>query len=217
MSAAGDQATSVRPEETGRGDPGVLDLGAEPIAAHQEVRHIMRRPRFVAAGALPIILVLAACSSSAAATPTPTAALPSVAPSTAASEPAASTAASEPAASATASAETYEVKVGSGAVGSYLTGEDGKTLYMYKKDTANSGKSVCNGGCASAWPPFTVESADQLKADSGVTGKLAVITRDDGTKQVSYNGQPVYYFGQDTAAGQTNGEGFGGVWTVAKP
>ena len=43
------------------------------------------------------------------------------------------------------------------------------------------------------------------------------ITRDDGTMQVTYNGLPLYRFANDTAAGQTNGEGVAGLWSVAKP
>jgi predicted lipoprotein with Yx(FWY)xxD motif len=170
------------------------------------------------AGTLPVILVLAAACSSAAATPSPTtAAAPSAAaPSTEAASP--SEAASP---GGSASAETYEVKVAqatiNGASASFLTGEDGKTLYIFKKDTANSGKSACGAGtCSDNWPAFTVEDASQLKADSGVSGKLDVITRDDGTKQVTYNGQPLYYFAGDSAAGATNGAAIPN-WAVANP
>ena len=170
------------------------------------------------AGALPLIVVIAAaCSSGTGATPSPTtAAAPSVAPSTA---PAASGEAASPGSSG--SAETYEVKVGKatvqGASVSFLTGEDGKTLYVFKKDVANSGKSACGAGaCADNWPAFTVEDADQLKADSGVSGKLDVMTRDDGTKQVTYNGLPLYYFAGDSAAGTANGASIPN-WAVAAP
>jgi predicted lipoprotein with Yx(FWY)xxD motif len=170
------------------------------------------------AATLPVILVLAAACSSAAATPSPTtAAAPSAAaPSTEAASP---SEAASPAGSA--SAETYEVKVAQatikGASASFLTGEDGKTLYIFKKDTANSGKSACGAGtCSDNWPAFTVEDASQLKADSGVSGKLDVITRDDGTKQVTYNGQPLYYFAGDSAAGNTNGAAIPN-WAVANP
>jgi predicted lipoprotein with Yx(FWY)xxD motif len=171
------------------------------------------------AGALPVILVLAAaCSSGSGATPSPTtAAAPSAAaPSTA---PAASGTAASPGQSE--SAEAYEVKVGqatvNGASVSFLTGEDGKTLYIFKKDTANSGKSACGAGaCSDNWPAFTVEDASQLKADSGVSGKLDVITRDDGTKQVTYNGLPLYYFAGDSAAGSANGASIAN-WAVAAP
>ena len=167
-----------------------------------------RRQKFLAAG-LPLVLLLAACSGGATPSPsTPVASVP------AASQPAAS----EPAPSGSeATAETYEVKVASGAVGSYLTGEDGKTLYTFKNDVVGSGKSTCSGGCASKWPAFTVDSKDQLKAGTGVTGALDVFARDDGSMQVSYKGAPLYYFAADTKAGDTMGQGVGGVWFVANP
>jgi predicted lipoprotein with Yx(FWY)xxD motif len=177
----------------------------------------MGRSRLAAAAA-PLILILAACSS--AATPTPSAASPSAV--TASVVPSAAPSAAGGAASPTASAETsetYELKVaqGSGSIGSYITGEDGKTLYIFMNDTKDSGKSVCNGDCASTWPPLVVESLDEVKADSGVTGTLALVTRDDGAKQVSYKGMPLYYFAADKAAGDTGGQGIGGVWFVAAP
>jgi predicted lipoprotein with Yx(FWY)xxD motif len=171
-----------------------------------------RRRSLIAAG-LPLILALSACSGGGGATPSPTTA-PSAAPPSAA----AASSPSEPAASGSAAtAETYEIKVATGAVGNFLTGEDDKTLYTFKNDTAGSGKSACSGACASMWPPFTVESKDQLKPASGVTGVLDVITRDDGTMQVTYKGAPLYYYATDTKAGDTQGDGVGGVWFVAKP
>ena len=169
----------------------------------------------LAAATLPLILILAACSSGGGATTAPsTPASQPVAPSTAPS----AAPSGAPAPSATAeTGETYELKVaaGSGSVTNYLTGENGKTLYIFTKDTKDSGKSVCNGDCASTWPPLVVDSLDEVKADSGVGGKLALVTRDDGTKQVSYNGMPLYYFAADAAAGDTKGQGIGGIWFVA--
>jgi predicted lipoprotein with Yx(FWY)xxD motif len=114
---------------------------------------------------------------------------------------------------------TVDLKVaaGSGSVTNYLTGKDGKTLYLFGKDTADSGKSACGAGpCLDNWPPFAVSSIDEVKPDSAVTGKLALITRDDGTMQVTYKGQPLYYFGGDKAAGDTNGAAIPN-WGVAKP
>ncbi len=122
-----------------------------------------------------------------------------------------------PSAPASAAAgEAYEVKVATGTVGKYLTGEDGKTLYIFKKDTT-AGKSACNGDCATNWPPFLLEAGESTKAGDGVTGTLATITRDDGTIQVTYNGAPVYYFAADKATGDTTGQGVGGIWFVANP
>jgi predicted lipoprotein with Yx(FWY)xxD motif len=181
----------------------------------------MRRS-ILASAAIPLILVLAACSSGGGATSAPTTpasqppAVASTAPSTASSAaPSTGTAAS--ASAETTDAYALKVAAGSGAVTNYLTGEDGKTLYMFKNDTADSGKSTCNGGCASTWPPFTVDSLDEVKPDAAVTGELALVTRDDGTKQVSYKGTPVYYYSGDTKAGDTNGQGFAGKWFVVNP
>ena len=126
-----------------------------------------------------------------------------------------SPAASGPAASAAAGGETYEVTAATGAVGSYLTGEGGKTLYTFKPDSANT--STCTDGCATAWPPFTASANDTLKAGTGVSGKLTTFARPDGTMQVAYNGAPLYYFSGDAKAGETNGQGVGGKWFVAAP
>ena len=126
-----------------------------------------------------------------------------------------SPAASGPAASTAAGGETYEVTAATGAVGSYLTGEGGKTLYTFKPDSANT--STCTDGCAAAWPAFTASAQDTLKAGAGVSGKLTTFARPDGTMQVAYNGTPLYYFSGDTKAGETNGQGVGGKWFVTAP
>ncbi|MBA2719516.1 MAG: hypothetical protein H0U52_09795 [Chloroflexi bacterium] len=171
----------------------------------------MGRRNLAATLSLPLILVLAACSGPAAATTSPS--------QPAATQPVASVAPTGSADASPASAGQIELKVapGAGSIAAYLTGKDGKTLYIFTKDTAGNGKSVCNGDCATAWPPLVVASVDEVKADSGATGALALATRDDGTKQVTYKGLPLYYFAADTAAGETKGQGVGGVWFVANP
>jgi predicted lipoprotein with Yx(FWY)xxD motif len=86
----------------------------------------------------------------------------------------------------------------------------GMTLYTFDKD-ATPGKSVCNGPCATNWPPALV--ADGAKA----TGDWTIITRDDGLKQWAYKGKPLYAFAKDTKAGDKTGDGFlNGAWHVAK-
>jgi predicted lipoprotein with Yx(FWY)xxD motif len=173
----------------------------------------MFRPRSAFIGVF-VALLVAACSSGTGATPSPTA---SAVPSVAASPPAVAYPTETESAEPSQSSEEYEVKVATGSVGSYLTGEDGKTLYTFTNDTADSGKSTCNDACATAWPPFTVDSADELKAGDGVNGALTTITRDDGKLQAAYKGMPLYYFGKDTKAGDTNGQGLLGKWYVAAP
>jgi predicted lipoprotein with Yx(FWY)xxD motif len=163
------------------------------------------------------VLIAAACSSSgggATASPTVAASAPaSVAPS---AEPSASETA-EPSASEGETEETYKLEVATGSVGSYLTGEDGKTLYTFTNDTKDSGKSACNGDCAVNWPPLVLEADDEIEAEDGVNGTITQISRDDGSKQVAYNGMPLYYFKGDAAAGDTNGQGLNDKWFVAAP
>jgi predicted lipoprotein with Yx(FWY)xxD motif len=100
-------------------------------------------------------------------------------------------------------------------LGVFLTGTDGKTLYILTKDTANA--STCAGACATNWPPLTVPTGGTAAGGSGVTGTFSTFARADGTTQVAHNGMPLYYFAGDKAAGDTNGQGSGGVWFVATP
>jgi predicted lipoprotein with Yx(FWY)xxD motif len=160
------------------------------------------------------LLIAAACSSSGGATIAPTTATvapASTAPSSAPASDAASAAPSQPAGGA------YGLTVVKNAtLGDHLAGEDGKTLYTFTPDTAPN-KSTCNGDCATNWPPFVLESGETAAGGTGVTGTIATFARDDGSTQVSYNGKPLYYFAKDTAAGDTNGQGVGEKWFVAKP
>jgi predicted lipoprotein with Yx(FWY)xxD motif len=177
--------------------------------AHRQARQLSLLGCLVAGG-----LLLAACST--AATPSPTAAAPSAAPPSPTESAAPSAAPSTPASPSAATGETYEVTVATDAkLGKYLAGEDGKTLYTFKKDTANT--SNCTGGCAQAWPPFALDAGEQVKAGTGVTGALTTFARADGKMQVAYNGAPLYYYATDTKAGDVMGQGVGGFWFVAKP
>jgi predicted lipoprotein with Yx(FWY)xxD motif len=92
-----------------------------------------------------------------------------------------------------------------------LTGPNGMTLYTFDRDAAGSGKSVCNGPCATLWPPLLAGDTAQASGD------YAVIVRDDGKKQWAYRGKPLYYFARDTKAGDKTGDGFNQVWKTARP
>lgn len=154
-------------------------------------------------------LLVAACSSAATPSPAPTAAAPTATATVEAS--------ATPGATPTeaASGTSYTVNITADAtLGNYLTGEDGKTLYVKTGDSTSAPN--CTGACLTNWPAFTLDTGESVVAGTGVSGTLATFTRPEGT-QVSYNGAPLYYFSADTAAGQTNGQGVGGVWSVAKP
>lgn len=104
-----------------------------------------------------------------------------------------------------------------GSDGTFLTDGSGHSVYLWVKDP--TGKSVCSGSCASAWPP--VSASGTVTASGGAkAADLGSITRSDGTKQVTYDGHPLYYFAGDSSAGQTNGEGsngFGAKWWLVSP
>jgi predicted lipoprotein with Yx(FWY)xxD motif len=106
------------------------------------------------------------------------------------------------------------LKVSHTRVGPVLASSRGLTLYYYSADKRHSGKSACTGTCATAWPPV----AAPVKAPAGVRlpGKLGVITRPGGLRQVTLNGYPLYFYIGDKAAGQITGDGVGGAWHVIK-
>jgi predicted lipoprotein with Yx(FWY)xxD motif len=92
-----------------------------------------------------------------------------------------------------------------------LVGGSGMTLYTFDKDVAGSGKSVCNGPCATNWPPLFVMDGQAASPD------YSMVTRDDGKKQWAFKGKPLYYWIKDQKPGDKTGEGFNNVWHVAKP
>jgi len=114
----------------------------------------------------------------------------------------------------------YTVELGgTDALGEFLvvgTGmAKGLTLYTFANDT--EGKSTCTGDCATTWPPLLVEEGEPT-VSMDVPGSLGVYERmEDGGRQVTYNGMPLYYFSGDSEPGDTNGQGLGNVWFVAAP
>lgn len=96
--------------------------------------------------------------------------------------------------------------------GSYLADAHGLTLYTFKKDMA--GKSACAGECVVKWPLYFRE---KVATDTKLQGDFGTIIREDGQKQTTYKGMPLYYFAGDKAAGEVKGQGMKDVWHVAAP
>jgi predicted lipoprotein with Yx(FWY)xxD motif len=101
-------------------------------------------------------------------------------------------------------------------LGTIVVDGNGMTVYAYDADTQGTTTSACTGDCASAWPAVEVTGSGTPKV-SGVTGTVGTIAAPDGGKQLTLNGWPLYTYAGDHAAGQTNGEGLGGVWWVMSP
>ena len=106
------------------------------------------------------------------------------------------------------------LKVAHTRAGPVLASSRGLTLYYNSADKPHSGKSACTRTCATAWPPL----AAPVKAPAGVRlpGRLGVITRPNGVKQVTLKGYPLYLYIGDKAPGQVKGNGIGGAWHVIK-
>ena len=147
------------------------------------------------------------------ASPTPTttsAPATTVAPTT----PAATTPATTTAAPAAGGEAT--VLVADSDLGQILTAANGMTVYLFMPDA--QGAPTCTDSCAEAWPPLTVDDASQLTGGDGVDASLLGTTEHPAAGiQVTYNGWPLYFFAGDSAPGDTNGQGQGGVWYVLDP
>ena len=59
---------------------------------------------------------------------------------------------------------------------------------------------------------------DYIVAGEGAdTALIDVIERDDGSSQLTYNDQPLYYFAEDEGPGDVNGQAAGDAWYLVSP
>ena len=152
----------------------------------------MRNPVRISGPALAACLLLAACGSSSSNTT--------------------SSSHAQPAGQATRSA-AVTVKTASGPLGTILVDAHGMTLYHLSAE--HGGKFICTAAaCTGIWHPLTIAAGS---TPSGAVASLGTVKRPDGTTQVTYKGAPLYTFGQDQKAGETNGQGIKdvGTWSVA--
>ena len=99
--------------------------------------------------------------------------------------------------------------------GTYLVDKAGKALYLYTKDTGTA--SVCKGGCLQAWPALLTPDGTFAVSGGANSALIGVTVRDDRTKQLTYNGHPLYYYVQDIVAGDVTGQAVGAVWYLVSP
>jgi predicted lipoprotein with Yx(FWY)xxD motif len=129
-----------------------------------------------------------------------------------AAAPAASSSAAPGSAAASGSGSgSTVITTATSSAGTFLADGSGRAVYLWVKDTG--GTSACSGACAGAWPPVTASGTVTVSG-------LGTITRSDGTKQVTYDGHPLYYFVGDSGPGKANGQGsdsFGAKWWLVAP
>jgi predicted lipoprotein with Yx(FWY)xxD motif len=155
-------------------------------------------------GAVGVAVLVAACASGSSSSSTGAAA---------SSSPAGASASS----SAASGSGSTVIKTASSSAGEFLTDGSGRAVYLWVKDTG--GTSACSGACAGAWPPVTA-AGTATASGSAKASDLGTITRSDGTKQVTYDGHPLYYFSGDSGPGTATGQGsdsFGAKWWLVAP
>jgi predicted lipoprotein with Yx(FWY)xxD motif len=164
---------------------------------------------------LVVALALVACgpgaSPSAPATTAPPS--PSAEPSESASPTAEASPTEAPSPSETTTGEVT-VAVADSDLGEILVDAEGRTLYAFTDDTA--GEPTCEADCAAAWPPLIVDG--EITVGDGLDdGDFSTVESPEGGSQVKVGDWPLYYFAQDEAAGDVNGQGIGDKWFVVGP
>ncbi|WP_199438798.1 hypothetical protein [Umezawaea beigongshangensis] len=103
-----------------------------------------------------------------------------------------------------------------GDLGVVATDAEGMTLYRFDDDTANPSVSTCVDACAVKWPPLLTET-DDVQVQGVDRALVGTVVRQDGTKQVTLAGWPLYTFADDVLCGDAKGQGVGGKWFVSTP
>jgi predicted lipoprotein with Yx(FWY)xxD motif len=116
---------------------------------------------------------------------------------------------SHPAATQASSSSALVKTASNGALkATVLVNAQGMTLYHLSGE--QQGKFICtSSACLQVWHPLTVTAANTPTGSVA----LATVKRPDGSVQVTYKGEPLYTFAQDSAPGQANGQGIKDVGT----
>ncbi|WP_158307361.1 COG4315 family predicted lipoprotein [Hoyosella subflava] len=104
-----------------------------------------------------------------------------------------------------------------GQVGTYLSDEEGFTLYRFDNDTTNPPASNCAGECAETWPRVLLNWPASVYVEGVDPELVSYIELENGDCQLTLNNWPVYYFANDREPGDVNGHGVGDVWFAIAP
>jgi predicted lipoprotein with Yx(FWY)xxD motif len=86
--------------------------------------------------------------------------------------------------------------------GRVLVDSAGKALYAADEEADSS--VVCSGSCTSFWIPLTIDEG--APTGNSLPSELGVVTRVDGTRQVTFDGKRLYTFVED-GRGEVTGDG----------
>ncbi len=113
-------------------------------------------------------------------------------------------------------AEGTRVKVVSSGYGRVIADGKGEAFYLFDKEDTR--QAECYGACARAWPPVLTKGKPQA-GNGAKQGLLGTTRRSNGKLQVTYAGQPLYYYVEDSPGNILchDVEEFGGIWLVVKP
>jgi predicted lipoprotein with Yx(FWY)xxD motif len=108
--------------------------------------------------------------------------------------------------------------VQSGPLGTVVTDAAGHVMHRYDGDTAAPSTTTCTEDCAAEWPPVLLADGERPALMGVDESKVGTVTREDGTKQVTLAGWPLYrYAGDDGSLSTAAGQGTGGVWFAVAP
>ena len=108
------------------------------------------------------------------------------------------------------------IVTGDSEFGEMLFDERDQAIYIFENDS--EGESVCYDECAEAWPPVLTKG--EPEAGGGVQADLlGTVKRDDGSTQVTYDGQPLYFYANEEPGEVRchNVDLNGGLWWVVGP
>ncbi len=102
-------------------------------------------------------------------------------------------------------------------LGTIVVDSKGRTVYLFTMDTNKPSKSTCDTGCDSVWPPVPAPAGGTPTLSGVDSSEVGVVTRSDGSKQLTLNGWPLYEYQGDSAAGDVKGENVQGSWFAVSP
>jgi predicted lipoprotein with Yx(FWY)xxD motif len=106
-----------------------------------------------------------------------------------------------------------EITVDSSEFGDIIFDGSNQAIYLFDKETSSTPE--CYGDCAAAWPPVLTDG-EPVASGAAQQKLLGTTEREDGSTQVTYAGQPLYYYAHE-GPGQVlchNVAEFGGLWLV---